>query len=168
MYRYAVVDSNGKVSIYSQEDSGPKLFSFHFEQGVGLIASGMSDGCMCIPWYWTDHTLRSSTITGINKPVEDMPQGYRLAQNYPNPFNPSTTISFTLPSHSFVSLKVFDLIGREVATLVLEEMPAGIHSLPWNASYLPSGVYFYRLQARPLYGKQVDAFMEIKKLILLK
>jgi hypothetical protein len=83
-----------------------------------------------------------------------------LEQNYPNPFNPSTSISFTLPSKSFVSLKVFDLLGREVATLVNEQKPAGTYTQKWNAANVSSGIYFYRLQA--------DKFTETKKLVLLK
>ncbi len=103
-----------------------------------------------IPVNTTDVPTDGSTIV----------KGYSLSQNYPNPFNPSTTISFRLPSKSFVSLKVFDIIGREVATVVSEEMSAGSHSKQWNAVNVLSGIYFYRLQA--------GAFTETKKLILLK
>jgi len=85
---------------------------------------------------------------------------FKLFQNYPNPFNPSTTISFNLPLRSHVTLKIFDLIGREVATIVSEELQAGNHSQQWNAANMPSGIYFYRLQA--------GLFTETKKLILLK
>jgi hypothetical protein len=88
------------------------------------------------------------------------PKTFSLEQNYPNPFNPSTTISFSLPSNSFVSLKVFDVVGREVASLVSEQMSAGSHSKQWNANGMPSGIYFYRLRA--------GSFTETKKLILLK
>ncbi|MEW6655066.1 MAG: T9SS type A sorting domain-containing protein, partial [Bacteroidota bacterium] len=88
------------------------------------------------------------------------PTHFNLEQNYPNPFNPATTISFSLPSKTFVSLKVFDALGREVSILVSEELPAGTYSSQWNASGLPSGVYFYRLQA--------GSFVDTKKLILLK
>jgi CubicO group peptidase (beta-lactamase class C family) len=91
-----------------------------------------------------------------------------LNQNYPNPFNPSTTISFSLSLKSFVSLKVFDVVGREVATLVSEEMSAGNHSYQWNNEGVSSGVYYYRLQARQTSGGQVAPFTETKKLILLR
>jgi hypothetical protein len=89
-----------------------------------------------------------------------VPKEYLLHQNFPNPFNPSTNISFSIPTRSFVSLKVFDLIGREVATVVSEEMSAGSHIKQWNAKNYPSGIYFYRLQA--------GSFTETKKLLLLK
>jgi photosystem II stability/assembly factor-like uncharacterized protein len=102
----------------------------------------------------------ASVITSVNDIPIHLPTDYALSQNYPNPFNPSTTISFTLPSRSFVSLKVFDLLGREEATIVSEELSAGTHLRKWNAADMSSGVYFYRLQA----GK----YVEIKKLIFLK
>jgi len=78
-----------------------------------------------------------------------VPGGDALEQNYPNPFNPMTTIAFSVPSTAFVSLRIFDLMGREVATLASEEMMPGWYSRVWNASSMPSGVYFYRLQAGP-------------------
>ena len=82
-----------------------------------------------------------------------------LLQNYPNPFNPSTEITFRLPTAAHVTLKIYDLIGREVATLVDGQLPAGAHLRRWNAEGLPSGVYFYRLQA--------GTFTATKRLILL-
>jgi hypothetical protein len=87
-------------------------------------------------------------------------KGYSLSQNYPNPFNPSTYISFSVPSKSYVSLKVFDVMGREVATIASEELSAGSYTRQWNASNMSSGIYFYRLQ--------VGNYLESKKLILLK
>ena len=89
-----------------------------------------------------------------------MPLDFNLHQNFPNPFNPTTTISFDLPSTSFVSLKVFDALGREVSILLHEDLPAGTFSRQWNATGLPSGVYFYRLSAR--------AYTATKKLVLLR
>ncbi len=102
----------------------------------------------------------SSSSTGFNSDQSKIPTVYSLDQNYPNPFNPSTNISFSIPSKSFVSLKVFDALGREVAVLVSEELPAGTYSRQWNATQISSGVYFYRLQA--------DSFTETKKLVLLR
>ena len=102
----------------------------------------------------------SEMITGIKKEQNGLPKNFALAQNYPNPFNPSTTISFDLPSKSFVSLKVFDLIGRVVATIVSEELSAGTYSWQWNASTLSSGIYLYRLEA--------GSFTQTKKLVLIK
>jgi hypothetical protein len=85
---------------------------------------------------------------------------YELSQNYPNPFNPKTTIKYQLPEMSFVTIKVFDVLGSEIATLVNEEKPAGNYETEFDATVLPSGIYFYRLQA--------GTFVETKKMILMK
>lgn len=89
-----------------------------------------------------------------------VPTDYDLSQNYPNPFNPTTTITFAVPSSGFVSLKVYDVLGREVKTLADDNESAGYHSVIFNASDLPSGVYFYRIDA----GK----YTSVKKLMLVK
>ena len=104
-------------------------------------------------------TFQMNTVTGV-KPQPNEPSSFRLSQNYPNPFNPTTTISFHLPQRSFVTLRVFDIMGREISTIILEELPSGNYTKQWNASALSSGVYFYRLQA--------GSFTETKKLVLLK
>jgi photosystem II stability/assembly factor-like uncharacterized protein len=85
---------------------------------------------------------------------------FSLSQNYPNPFNPSTTINFSVPSSEFVTLKIYDVLGNEVATLLNEEKPAGTYQVSFNASGLSSGVYFYTLTS--------GNFMATKKLILLR
>uniref|UniRef100_A0A832LJY3 T9SS type A sorting domain-containing protein n=1 Tax=Ignavibacterium album TaxID=591197 RepID=A0A832LJY3_9BACT len=88
------------------------------------------------------------------------PNEYNLVQNYPNPFNPVTTIQFSIPQTSNVTLKVYDIIGNEVATLVNEEKDRGVYSVNFDASHLASGMYLYRLQA--------GSFIETKKMILIK
>jgi cyclomaltodextrinase / maltogenic alpha-amylase / neopullulanase len=85
---------------------------------------------------------------------------YSLSQNYPNPLNPSTNIRYSVPQLSHVTIKVFDLLGNEIETLVNEVKPSGTYELKWNAADLPSGIYFYRLQS--------GGFIETKKMILLK
>jgi len=85
---------------------------------------------------------------------------FNLEQNYPNPFNPSTSIQYALSSRQFVSLEVYDVLGNEIATLVNEEKPAGSYEVEFNSTSLPSGIYFYRLQA--------GSFIESKKMILIK
>jgi hypothetical protein len=99
-------------------------------------------------------------VTNVEDNHKQIPARFDLSQNYPNPFNPATTISFNLPSKSFISLKVYDALGREVANIVSEEMSAGSYSRQWNAASMPSGVYFYRLIA--------GSYTETKKLMLLK
>ena len=85
---------------------------------------------------------------------------YRFEQNYPNPFNSTTSIKYQIPELGLVTLIVYDVLGNEVATLVNEEKPTGSYEITWNAENLPSGVYFYRLQA--------GSFIDTKKMILLK
>ena len=98
----------------------------------------------------------STEINGTNL----FSSSYKLDQNYPNPFNPSTSIQYSISSRQFVSLKVYDVLGNEVATLINEEKPAGSYKVDWNASGLPSGIYFYQLKA--------DSYIETKKMVLLR
>jgi hypothetical protein len=105
------------------------------------------------------------TINGGVSFVEEekiavVPNDYNLAQNYPNPFNPSTTIRYSVPQSSQVIIKVFDILGNEIETLVNEQKSTGTYEITWFAGNLPSGVYFYRLQA--------GNFVETKKMILMK
>lgn len=94
------------------------------------------------------------------------PGEFSLRQNYPNPFNPATTIEFDLPVDARVTLKVYDLVGREVAVLAdNRKLPSGTHTMRLNAAELTSGVYFYRLDA---YGNNRSEFRQVKKLLLLK
>ena len=85
---------------------------------------------------------------------------YSLDQNYPNPFNPSTTINFSVPQNSQVTLKIYDVLGKEVSTLINQVVPAGNHEVQFDATGLPSGVYFYNLTA--------GNFVENKKMMLMK
>ncbi len=100
------------------------------------------------------------TIALPAPPKKPLPTSFQLGQNYPNPFNPSTTIPIQLPKTERVVLKVFDVLGREVATLLNETLSANEYLIPFNASNLSSGVYFYRIQA--------GEFVETRKMILLK
>jgi hypothetical protein len=102
-----------------------------------------------------------SLVTGIVKQdIELAPTIYSLSQNYPNPFNPSTTIEFQVAKDGFVSLKVYDILGNEVKTLVSESMNKGRYNAVFDASGLSSGIYFYKLQT--------DGYTAVKKLMLLK
>ncbi len=102
----------------------------------------------------------SEMITGVKNKGQNNPTSFSLSQNYPNPFNPSTVISYQLPLRSYVTLKIYDILGREVATLVNEVKNAGSYSITFNASNLATGIYFYRLQA--------GSFVQVRKMILLK
>jgi hypothetical protein len=95
-------------------------------------------------------------ITSLNEIAAD----YSLSQNYPNPFNPVTKIKFSIPKNEFVSLKIYDIAGDEVMTLISNDVKAGSYSVDFNGSLLSSGVYFYRLET--------GNFLETKKMILVK
>jgi len=98
-------------------------------------------------------------LTGV-EPVAELPTTYRLFQNYPNPFNPKTNFRFWIVDFGFVSLKVFDVLGREVATLVNEKKAPGEYTVSWDASGQPGGVYLYRLNS--------DKFVDMRKMLLVK
>ena len=93
---------------------------------------------------------------------------FSLAQNYPNPFNPTTTIGYQLSERSFVRLKIFDILGREVATLANGEELRGAHNVQWSGADVPSGVYFYRIQIRPTGGAESMGLVLTKKLLLVR
>jgi hypothetical protein len=99
-------------------------------------------------------------IVGVTPNKSIIPDKYSLSQNYPNPFNPVTRINFDIPKKGFVSLKVFDILGREVQTLVNEEKTAGAYSVDFNGSEYSSGVYFYRIES--------GDFSDVKRMILIK
>ena len=93
--------------------------------------------------------------------IEDRyPPNSSLLQNYPNPFNPSTQITFSLPTTGLVTIRVYDVLGNEIATLIDERKEAGVHQALWNAEGSPSGVYFYRIVS--------TGFTETRKMVLMK
>ena len=95
----------------------------------------------------------------------DVPTTYALGQNYPNPFNPSTVISYQLPADGFVTLKVYDVLGREVRTLVDEAKTTGRYEAKFDASNLASGIYFYRVNITDNNGKN---YISTKKMLMVK
>lgn len=107
------------------------------------------------------HTLVLPPLVGVDgQPPPTLPEHFSLAQNFPNPFNPSTVIRYSLPVRSSVSLKVYDILGREIATLVEEQQPAGRYETTWDASGFASGVYLYRLTT--------DHSTLVKKMLMLR
>ncbi|MBL8015967.1 MAG: T9SS type A sorting domain-containing protein, partial [Ignavibacteria bacterium] len=105
------------------------------------------------------HKIQASGLTGFSNTSES-PEGFALGQNYPNPFNPSTRISFTIPEKSSVTLKVYNVAGCEVKTILNSEMQAGEHYVQFDAGSLSSGIYFYTLCA--------NGVSETRKMILVK
>ena len=106
------------------------------------------------------HTTNGGVSFVEEKQTGEVPTEYLLSQNYPNPFNPGTKIKYSVPQTSQVQIKVYDVLGNEIETLVNEEKPAGSYELNWDAEPLPSGVYFYQLRA--------GSFVQTKKMSLLK
>lgn len=149
-----------------------------FNIGFAVPSSANTRVCAVIGQAFVGSTQNTSTqvasgflahpfISGVKTAVEDktpdespLPTSYELKQNYPNPFNPSTTIAFAIPKPSAVTLKIIDMLGREIATLVDEKLPAGEHKVVFDTRSLPSGVYYYRLQA--------GEFSETRKLMLVR
>ncbi|MCP5062900.1 MAG: T9SS type A sorting domain-containing protein [Ignavibacteriae bacterium] len=114
-----------------------------------------------------DKIYGDSTLVGVKKDVKSLPTEFSLSQNYPNPFNPTTTIRYSIPvvgeKYSFITnvkLKVYDILGKEVATLINKQQKSGNHEVIFDATNLSSGVYYYQLKS----GK----FIETKKMIILK
>jgi hypothetical protein len=138
---------NGKLEGLLRFDS----FQLKFPQG-----SKVKSGAI----YVAQLQVAKNTATAVEPINSAIPVTFELLQNYPNPFNPTTNIEFRVSSLGLVSLKIFDVLGREVAMLVNEMRPAGAYSVRWDASSFPSGVYFYRLRS--------GDFVQTKKLVLAK
>lgn len=105
-------------------------------------------------------TIKYSQSIGIHNISGEVPRKYKISQNYPNPFNPVTNIEFSLPNAGFVKLIVFDILGKEIETIVNQNLSPGSYRADWNAANFPGGVYFYRLET--------ESFTETKKMILIK
>ncbi len=124
----------------------------------------VSDGSSSDPSMVLESGFGAGLVSRVSSaPVSESknPYEYKLEQNYPNPFNPMTTIPFSLSERSTVVIKLYDILGRNVKTLLNEKRPAGNHTITLNATNLASGVYFYRMVA----GKK---FVKIRKMIVLK
>jgi Secretion system C-terminal sorting domain len=104
-----------------------------------------------------DGSFEYSKVVEVEIPL---PNKFSLSQNYPNPFNPVTSMQYTIGNRQLVTLKVYDILGREIATLVNEEKPAGEYEVEFNGTNLPNGIYFYQLNA--------GEFSETKKMVLIK
>ncbi len=144
-----VTDQNGEVEI---------LYPFEPEIEYSIVVN--KTGLII-----TEAKFLRGVATSIDEETDGLPKTYSLYQNYPNPFNPSTTISFDLPSRSSVSLAIFNITGRKVATIVERELPAGQHKFEWKGldhtgHETASGIYFYKLES--------ENFKAVKKMILLR
>jgi hypothetical protein len=141
---YMPWDDNINLSAYASQTAYIRIWEY------GTV-SQTGDFQICVTLTPTNETDHNTSI---------IPKFYKVSQNYPNPFNPSTIIMYDLPEGGMVSIKIYDMLGREVRTLVNEYKNAGSYNVEFNASNLPSGTYFYCLQA--------GSFAETKKLVLLR
>ena len=110
--------------------------------------------------YPTQYTLENPVITGEGVITVIVPKVYQLYQNYPNPFNPATTIKYDVPKAAIVKIRIYDITGREISTLVNQKMEAGSYEINWNANRYSSGIYFYKFET--------DEFTAVKRMVLLK
>jgi len=163
------IDSAGIIFLTNGGFSQGKLYSFNpnlslrwseaiTNVNVGGPAIG-KNGILVVCGTGTDVRAYSTQPVNVSS-NENLLNSFSLSQNYPNPFNPGTVISYQLSVTGMVSLKVFDIIGNEITTLVNEEKPAGEYEVEFNGSELPSGVYFYTLT--------IENYIETKKMLLLK
>jgi hypothetical protein len=111
------------------------------------------------------------TVTGVTQTPTGIPESFALMQNYPNPFNPTTTLRYALPKDARLTLSIYNILGQRVATLKDNVENVGYYDVVWNGrndfgSQVASGIYFYRIEARPLDGS--ETFVSVKKMLMLK
>jgi len=150
-------------NIYNSTDNGANFTSQYAGTGTYQDMSIALDGTTIRGWAVTSSggiAMYNATLIGITGNQNEIPSSYALMQNYPNPFNPTTTIRFSIPKSGVATLKVYNILGKEVATLFDGNLTAGSYNINWNASSYASGVYFYRLQS--------GDFVQTKKMILVK
>jgi hypothetical protein len=162
-----VTDGQGTYTIEAVAAGSISVAADREGYGSGATTINIAGGVTIVNGI--DFTLAPGALTSGG---EDVPvvQQYALDQNYPNPFNPTTTIRFTLPHNGFTTVKVFNLLGQEVATLVDGPLKAGAHAVAWDGSdtkggFVSSGVYFYKLAASLPAGGE---FVQIRKMVLLR
>jgi hypothetical protein len=117
---------------------------------------------------WIDQGASPNSTSGVAQRISGAPNAFSLSQNYPNPFNPTTKINFTLSGHQMVTLKIYDAIGNQIATLVNSPLEAGSYSIEWNAAGVASGMYFYQIQAFDPARSGEKLFVETKRLVVQK
>ena len=141
-------------------DFSYEYYSFWLAEELGLVREHYDDGTTS----WLNYAKIDGKIYGTLVPVDEdlnsLPEKFELFQNYSNPFNPITSIQYAIGSRQFVTLKVYDVLGNEIITLINEEKPVGDYEVQFDASKQASGIYFYQLRA--------GDYIETKKMILLK
>lgn len=186
-YNFYPMDNQGTLNIYSDFTTAEKWTTL--SSGTSITSAGPADISMIVaggPYTIANDdfvdvafvisadtnlaglqasvaaakSLYGDLVTSVSDNNNSVPTEYSISQNYPNPFNPTTSISYSLPEVAFVKIKVFDILGREVSTLVNGEQSAGTHSIKFDASKLSSGIYFYSIET--------PNYTNIKKMMLVK
>ena len=165
--------SDSKCVTVKYDSSGGLIWDVVYSTSPGALDLGGflavdDSGCVCVGgysavatgWDYLAIRYRQDSGAGVDAPSAILPSGYTLDQNFPNPFNPRTTICYSIPAATHVSLNVYNLAGSEVATLVHGVQQAGSHSIVFDASSLSSGIYFYRLQTA--------SFVDTRRLVVIK
>jgi len=161
VWYYARDDSIGKSS-----DNGDSWFTMYSAENDALFGiDAVKQDSRIYAWAITYNglilkCLDTAVTIGITPLSGKVPSAFKLGQNYPNPFNPTTTISFDIPKHSFIRLFVYDVLGRQVALLIEQDMNPGSYEVKFDGKNYSSGVYFYKLTA--------DEFSETKKMVIIK
>ena len=137
--------------------AGAQTIDTLFATGLSTNSNGSTSGDQ---WNWAASKLLVVTnATGVDGELQ-IPNEFLLDQNYPNPFNPVTSIRYSIPRSAVVTLKVYDISGKEIAALVNESQQSGEHTIKWNSEGIPSGIYMYRITA--------GNYTETKRMVLLK
>jgi N-acetylneuraminic acid mutarotase len=158
----SVEEYNNNTNSWTVVDTIPFVKIGHtasaFENKIYLISGSLTS---LLAGFTPTSTVYSFDVpVGVETQDNIVPEYFVLYQNYPNPFNPRTKIKYSIPQSSKVIIKIYDVLGNEIETLVYEEKPVGTYEITWYAENLPSGVYFYRLQA--------GDFIQTKKMVLMK
>lgn len=149
---YISQDNGNSWQVFISNELEYNYVNFMLKDNSGYMYLGTAGG--------THGLLRTSVPVSVDNENKNIVTKFSLEQNYPNPFNPNTMINFAIPQKGFVQLKVYDILGKEVAVLVNEEKNIGNYEINFDASYLSSGVYFYKMQ--------VGYFAETRKMVLLR
>jgi len=153
---------NDRLTVKVSLDGGSTFpYTIFDKQGATLgTAPAQTTSFVPTAGQWGTFATKFSSLSEVNTSGNFTPLKFELLQNYPNPFNPSTNIKYQITNNSYVTLKVYDILGRVVESLVNEKQSPGVYEVKWDGSYYSNGVYFYKLTA--------DGFSETKKMILIK
>jgi hypothetical protein len=175
VYQVIALDVDTVDTFFSYEVRGPEWLSFSPDGKLSGVPAGIGSYPITVLVYDNHMAVDSQTFVlhvssrvGHVRENQHIPTEFSLYQNFPNPFNSSTTITFDLPEESLVSLSIYDMAGREVLKTPEENMQAGVHQKRFTGTRLATGMYIYRLYARPLAGNSHRDFVAIKRMMLIK